>query len=580
MTRTNNRALANTPHNFVSVLDFGADPTGATDSYQAFADAIQFIQDNLITSSTPGRPSFIARTLYIPSGEYSVSQALDFRTYSISVKGEGVASTKVYFPNSNNCGFKFDEVNNNANSFGHTISDLSINGEPSGNNAQDALEEFTEEDGDSVGIRVNTYIRLCTFKNVHVYGFDIGLRGTTSWSTIYESCEFWNNAKYGCLLSNCGQTTWTTCRWENNGIGVKSTASETLKYFSCIFQANTFGGLRIKLRCDQIIFTGCYWEFNGRSMSVFSDSNNQEIGTQADINAASAVLDGSYWTMPGELPASTGVVVHGGSSIVNGAEVNGNNSKTAFRGYGDYQSITGCNFNTSFGYHPGTAKQTFVAGSTFSTGDGVGVRPQILHTGPVAFNPLYGKGVSKINYYGKITKSVSSFPNDTTEVTIRLYLGTGSSANNMCPIFKLVLAQGHGVASGSLNYKEVICYFRDTTRSSANLAIKTVIETQENGPLVVDNTNVVTTSGGNLGGYADITFPVFAGSGTSTANSMWAMIEGSSCMDLYILDADGNDYNTGEPPIPPIKPFSSFDNGDFKEITLDIPQSSYEEESN
>ena len=579
MTRTKTRANANTPDNYVSVLDFGADPTGATDSLQAFADAIQFISDNLITSNAPGRPSFIARTLYIPAGEYSVSAAIDFRTYSISVQGEGVASTKIYFPNANNCGFKFDEVNNNANSFGHTIADLSISGEYSGNNAQDDYEEYIEEAGDSIGIRVNTYIRLCTFKNIHVYGFDIGLRGNDSWSTIYESCEFWSNAKYGCLLNRCGQTTWTTCRWEGNGIGVKSTGSETLKYLSCIFQSNAFGGLRIKLRCDQIIFTGCYWEFNGRRMTVLFHADGQQIGTQADIFADSSILDGSYWTMPSELPASTGVVCHGASSIVSGAAVNGNGSKTAFAGYGDYQSITGCNFNTSFGYDPYTAKQSYVAGTTFASGDNVGVRPQILNSGPVAFNPLYNRGVGKMNYYGKIIKSVTNIPNSATDVTIRLYLGTGSSIGNMCPIFKLVLAQGHGVSGSELNYKELICYFRYTTRPYADLIVQTVIETMES-EVVVDNENVVQSNGSNLGGYADITFPISEGFGTGTSNCMWAMIEGSSCMDLYILDSEGNDFNTSQPPIPPIKPFFALDNGDFKEVTLDIPRSSYEEESN
>ena len=40
MTRTNNRALANMPNNFVSVLDYGADPTGTKNSYPAIQAAV------------------------------------------------------------------------------------------------------------------------------------------------------------------------------------------------------------------------------------------------------------------------------------------------------------------------------------------------------------------------------------------------------------------------------------------------------------------------------------------------------------------------------------------------------------
>ena len=43
MTRTNTRALANWPNNAVSVLDFGADPTGQTDSTAAIRLALDYM---------------------------------------------------------------------------------------------------------------------------------------------------------------------------------------------------------------------------------------------------------------------------------------------------------------------------------------------------------------------------------------------------------------------------------------------------------------------------------------------------------------------------------------------------------
>ena len=558
MTRTNNRALANTPHNFVSVLDFGADPSGTTDSIQAFKDALTFIQDNLQTSQTAYRPSFLARTLYIPTGEYQLSEALDLRQYSISVKGEGVASTNIFFTNASSCGIKLDEVNNNPNSFGHTISDLSITGVYSGNNSLNSLEEYELETGDTVGISVNTLIRLCTFKDIHVAGFDIGLKGDSSWSTIYERCEFWNNAKYGVYLNACGQTTWSQCRFDSNGYGFFSKSSETLKIFSCIFQANKYCGTGVRVRCDQIIFNGCYWEFNGGSRTVFENDDGESYGLQADVRAVSAVFDGSYWTMSNQ-PTGTNVVgisSHCPVTFVNGAYGRGA-SKTAFKAYGDYQHIHGGIFDSSFGYYAGTTRQSLVTGTVPASGNSVGIRPVTTHTGIFAFNPEYSRGVGKVNFYGKIVKSVPSFNNSLADVTIRLYLGSGSSGNNICPIFKLTIAQGHGVAVSTLNYLELVCYLKNSTRSDPFLSIDALQDTDNKwSTAVVDNDNVITTGANQLAGYTDIILPVNPGSGTGTANSMWVMAEGSSCMDLAIIDTTTKlDLVTGEAPVPPVKPY-------------------------
>ena len=62
MTRTKTRANANTPNNIVSVLDYGADPTGATDSRAVIQQAI-----NDCYGTTKGR------TLYFPAGKYLIN---------------------------------------------------------------------------------------------------------------------------------------------------------------------------------------------------------------------------------------------------------------------------------------------------------------------------------------------------------------------------------------------------------------------------------------------------------------------------------------------------------------------------
>ena len=78
MTRTNNRALANMPNNFVSVLDYGADPTGTNNSSAAFQSAI----DN---------NSFV----YVPPGEYRIETTINV-TGNKTITGPDPSNTMVY----------------------------------------------------------------------------------------------------------------------------------------------------------------------------------------------------------------------------------------------------------------------------------------------------------------------------------------------------------------------------------------------------------------------------------------------------------------------------------------------------
>lgn len=69
MTRTKTRANANTPNNYVSVLDYGADPTGATDSREVIQSAIDSLQEY--------------DELFIPAGSYLFNSKgpVDAETY-------------------------------------------------------------------------------------------------------------------------------------------------------------------------------------------------------------------------------------------------------------------------------------------------------------------------------------------------------------------------------------------------------------------------------------------------------------------------------------------------------------------
>ena len=78
MTRTNNRALANTPNNSVSVLDFGAVGDGVTDDTAAIQAAI---------NQTGNKAS-----VYFPSGDYLITSTLTSQRQYFDLNGDGASS--------------------------------------------------------------------------------------------------------------------------------------------------------------------------------------------------------------------------------------------------------------------------------------------------------------------------------------------------------------------------------------------------------------------------------------------------------------------------------------------------------
>lgn len=69
---------------FVSVLNFGADPTGATDSTQAFKDAIAAVRDHIIANNFKS-----ARQVLIPGGIYKITDKLVISPF-VHLKTQGM----------------------------------------------------------------------------------------------------------------------------------------------------------------------------------------------------------------------------------------------------------------------------------------------------------------------------------------------------------------------------------------------------------------------------------------------------------------------------------------------------------
>lgn len=74
------------PTNWVNVLNYGADPTGATDSTAAIQAAIDYVQIN-------GNVSYGNGTVYIPSGIYKILGTLTISKSFVTIQGQGIQGT-------------------------------------------------------------------------------------------------------------------------------------------------------------------------------------------------------------------------------------------------------------------------------------------------------------------------------------------------------------------------------------------------------------------------------------------------------------------------------------------------------
>ena len=166
----------------VSVIKYGADPTGVSDSTTAFQSAIDELEDAV------GSSNFGGGRIYVPSGKYKILGSLTINKSFITLFGDGVQGTYVEFVNGSQVGITIDG--------GVTgLRDVRI--------LDMALNASRKTDGATVKV-MNAY--RCTFQNLAVEycitGFDVGA-GTNA-ITIRDTTIVPNQAasKYG-VYWNC-----------------------------------------------------------------------------------------------------------------------------------------------------------------------------------------------------------------------------------------------------------------------------------------------------------------------------------------------------------------------------------------
>lgn len=191
-----------------NVLDYGADPTGATDSYAAIQAAVN-----------------ASSAVFLPSGTYLVSQEVQLNTNSFLF---GAGKTSVIKKTTETVPYCVSASNKQ----NITIKDLSLDGSRVITTFQNSIQCLYVTSCDKV-----------TVENVHAYGArNDGLVFEFSSNVLVSSCYAYNNNKVGIYFSGCDEVVCVgnTARANGgtsvtgSGIGVAATWNASIVGNTCV----------------------------------------------------------------------------------------------------------------------------------------------------------------------------------------------------------------------------------------------------------------------------------------------------------------------------------------------------------
>ena len=296
INRAINLKLAET----ISVTDFGADPTGVTDSTTAIQAAIN--------SVTTGR-------IYLPAGTYKTTTTISLKN-GVSIYGDGSGITTI----SNATANPIITVNTGANIRFCKINGMTLYG--GGTN--------------TYGITANQWGNQDAMIDVEIYNCVVGVYLYACYNFKAENCWIHNNTSHGLLAANATYAAEIrgSMFTQNGGDGVQINTSGGGQFLieNCDFEANS---------ANQINITA------GRGINIL---NNYFEGIQLAsggkygilVQSADTVwIEGNFWNYS-NTNVQTWLYVQGSGTRVNWGRNNSFSSTTT--------NVTFVNFQSGSGY--------------------------------------------------------------------------------------------------------------------------------------------------------------------------------------------------------------------------------------
>lgn len=234
----------------VSVLDFGADPTGATNSAPAFQAAL---------NSAVGT----GLVLYVPHGTYTINATLNWPVdWPVQIVGDGIDSTVINYTGASSAINMYDS-GASTKYVKSSIENLRLTG-----NGSNSTNGINIRQGYSIALR-----------NIRVLGFEVGVRIEQTWSVLLDFVHLDTNSQTGLELHNeANNVTCIACEFLNNGTGIYTAGSRSVLFSGCTIEANTLNGAYVTANStdgysESTTFHGCYIEANTiNDIRVIKDS--------------------------------------------------------------------------------------------------------------------------------------------------------------------------------------------------------------------------------------------------------------------------------------------------------------------
>jgi hypothetical protein len=285
----------------VNVLDYGADPTGTSDSTAAIQAAIDYAKQVRTVIST-GAILNVTACVYIPAGIYNISGI----TLHSSVRLLGESEGSVYLKYTGTDGVAIDIViDSNDALFGVSIENLYLRNFGSGSTKGIRADRFSLT-GESMAIR------QCQLKNVTVQSFTYNVEIVDCWTFMLFRCFLWNAGQFNLWVKNPTHVYAEACRFDIAGSDsvrlINSTApfpGTASLFVNCTFQRAQFWGLQA------IDIQSCYL------INPFFEQNNLAGGSGHCFFSDGAGEHGRHFAIYGGHFTATGVSGSTGVSYEN-----------------------------------------------------------------------------------------------------------------------------------------------------------------------------------------------------------------------------------------------------------------------